>query len=128
MSYASTLEIQCSACGKETLLVREAQFDGFKRTEDKLSCSGCGHVYASEDEVPFKTKQTVHVFSEQDRSDDIEVFSEDEKGALCRYCRHYVVNPFTQWCGLHKKEVESTDTCPQFEPGAAEDESDNAPF
>jgi hypothetical protein len=44
------------------------------------------------------------------------LFAEEERGRMCRYCREYVVNPFLQRCGLHRCEVEATDTCPRFEP------------
>ena len=35
---------------------------------------------------------------------------------MCRYCAEYVVNPFLQRCGLHRCEVQATDTCPHFRP------------
>jgi len=44
-----------------------------------------------------------------------DIFAEDEKGRNCRYCKHYVVNPFTQRCGLHGRTVEATDTCEDFQ-------------
>lgn len=34
---------------------------------------------------------------------------------ICRHCVHYVVNPFTQKCMLHHRDVSATDTCPDFE-------------
>jgi hypothetical protein len=34
---------------------------------------------------------------------------------ICRYCRQYVVNPFTQKCMLHERETSATDSCEQFE-------------
>lgn len=114
------LEIICSACGKESLLVRGPKYEGFKRVGEELACSACGHVYLSEAEVPFKAAMTVpKVFDETDRSATPDVFAGDERGRLCRYCRQYVVNPFRQWCGLHKKEVQATDTCSSFEPRPA---------
>jgi hypothetical protein len=114
MAEAKPVEIICSACGADTLLVRKPKFDGFTKVGDALVCASCGHEYAAEAEVPFKGKTEVKVFSEADRSAKVEVFREDEKGRICRYCANYIVNPFTQWCGLHKKEVEATDTCAQF--------------
>ena len=56
------------------------------------------------------------MFSEADRPRPVKVFREDEKGQMCRYCAEYVVNPFLQRCGLHKCEVQATDTCPHFKP------------
>ncbi len=129
MFYAmSAVEIICSNCGADTLLKREAVYDGFVKTGEKLTCSSCGYEYASEEAVPFKEKNAEpKVFTEADRSARIEVFDEGENRRLCRYCANYIVNPFTQFCALHKKEVQATDTCPQFEEASNTDETKN-PF
>ncbi|MDF7809048.1 hypothetical protein P4E94_16500 [Pontiellaceae bacterium B12219] len=111
-----SVEIICRNCGADTLLQRDALYDGFTKTGEKLSCSSCGFEYASENEVPFKTKTAEPViFTEADRSEAADVFDESENKNLCRYCANYIVNPFTQFCSKHKKEVQATDTCPQFE-------------
>ena len=114
MNGQKSVEIICSACGADTFLLRKPVYEGLKKTGEVLVCSACGHEYAGEDEVPFKHRESVHVFTDADRSRAVKVFSEGEAEALCRHCAHYVVNPFMQWCGLHKKEVEATDTCRQF--------------
>lgn len=114
MENGRPVEIICSTCGKDTLLIRKPKYDGFTKVGETLTCTSCGHEYESEERVPFKGKKVLQVFSDADRSAKIEVFREDEKGRLCRYCINYIVNPFTQWCSLHKREVEATDTCPQF--------------
>jgi hypothetical protein len=111
----SAVEIICSNCGADTLLKREAVYDGFTKIGEKRICSSCGFEYASEDEVPFKTRATEpQVFTDADRSAPIEVFDEGENSRLCRYCANYIINPFTQFCAHHKKEVAATDTCRQF--------------
>jgi hypothetical protein len=107
--------IICHACGAEAFLVRRPRYDGFTRTGENLSCSACGHVYADEADVPFKRAEEIRVFSETDRAAPVQVFREDEKGRICRYCLNYIVNPFTQWCAVHKKEVQATDSCGRFE-------------
>lgn len=115
------VEIICTLCGNETLLRREPIFEGFSKTGELLSCSGCGHTFTSEEEVPFNTKQAAPaIFSEADRSDKIEVFDEGENQRLCRYCANYIINPFTQFCAVHKKEVQATDHCEQFQEPPAE--------
>lgn len=116
------VEIICSHCGEETLLHRESVYDGFTRSGEKLTCSACGFEYASESEVPFKErpKEPV-VFTEADRSKKIEMFDEGESRRLCRYCANYIVNPFTQFCALHRKEVQATDSCAQFEIAETKD-------
>lgn len=109
------VEINCPECGKESLLVRRPIYEGLKKTGETLHCAACGCAFGSESEVPFKEARTVSVFTEADRSSVLRIFDEGENRRLCRYCAHYVVNPFTQWCGAHKKEVEATDSCDQFE-------------
>ena len=116
MSEKHSVEIRCSACGQDSLLLREPVYDGFARTGETLKCASCGHVYDSEADVPFRHASTTRVFTEADRSHTPEVFASGEADRLCRHCVQYVVNPFMQWCGLHRKEVEATDSCNRFEP------------
>ena len=115
MHAKPTLEIHCTACNADTWVVREPVYEGFKKVGDSFVCAQCGHVYASEADVPFKQQQAPEIFDESDRSAAPQVFDEEKELRLCRYCRHYVVNPFTQWCGMHRREVEATDTCDRFE-------------
>lgn len=110
----SSVEIHCSACGEDALLLREAVYEGFTKSSESLRCSHCGHTFESEQDVPFKEKTPFHIFTDADRSHDPEVFKDDEF-RMCHRCRSYVVNPFMQWCDRHRKEVQATDTCPQFE-------------
>jgi hypothetical protein len=124
----SAVEIICSSCGADTLLNREAVYDGFTKCGEKLICSSCGFEYASEDEVPYKaTKSQPKIFTAADRSVKVEVFDEAENKRLCRYCANYIVNPFTQFCSIHKKEVQATDTCGRFEE-ATEPNETNTPI
>ena len=120
------VEIICSHCGADTLLNREAVYDGFVRTGEKLTCSACGFEYASEEDVPFKTGTAEpQIFTDADRSASVEVFDEDENARLCRYCANYIVNPFTQYCSLHRKEVQATDSCGQFSPSGENDATES---
>lgn len=109
------VEILCSACGKDALLRREPVYEGFRKTGEELLCSACGHRYESEQEVPFKGRKKISVFDESDRVRKIKVFDDEERGRNCRYCRHYLVNPFTQRCALHFREVKATDSCDDFD-------------
>jgi len=118
---APGIEIVCSACGEETLLRREPVYEGFRKTGETLQCSTCGHVFASEDEVPYKEARTPAIFTDDDRPARVAVFGEDERRRVCRYCVHYVVNPFTQRCGRHDRFVEATDTCDDFTRRAPEE-------
>lgn len=126
MNARKPVEIVCSACGAEALLVREPVYEGLTKTGETLKCSACGHVYAAEDDVPFKNRQEARVFTDADRSAQVEVFEANEAERLCRYCANYVVNPFMQWCSVHKKEVEATDTCARFSPRPQEEAEEEA--
>jgi hypothetical protein len=124
----SAVEIICRNCGTDTLLHREALYDGFTKIGEKLTCAACGFEYPSEEDVPYKAKEKDPViFTEDDRSAKIEVFDDAENKRLCRYCANYIVNPFTQFCSIHKKEVQATDTCSGFEEATEPDES-NSPI
>jgi len=121
----SHLEINCPGCGSETLLRREPVYEGFTKTGEKLFCAECGHAFDSEEEIPYKDASGPAVFSDADKPRRIDVFDDDEKARNCRYCVHYVVNPFIQRCGLHHREVAATDLCDDFER-KPEDEADEA--
>lgn len=109
------VEILCSNCGQEAFLTREPLYEGLAKTGERLTCSACGFEFSSEADVPFKERADApSVFTEDDRSEKVDVFEEGENLRLCRYCAEYVVNPFTQFCSLHKKEVEATDSCENF--------------
>ena len=123
-----SVEMNCPGCGDEALLRREPVYEGFTKTGETLTCSSCGHVFASEGEVPFLDgPKRPAVFSAADRSRKVEIFESDEKGRNCRYCAHYVVNPFIQRCGLHHKEVAATDLCADFSPTEEDDVSRGEP-
>ena len=110
------VELQCPACGRDSWLLRKPRYEGFTRTGEALTCALCGHEFAAEADIPFKGSRRPRVFSEADRPRPVQVFNEDEKGKMCRYCAEYVVSPFLQRCGLHRCEVQATDTCPHFRP------------
>ena len=109
------VELRCPACGRDSWLQRKPIYDGFTKTGEALTCALCGHEFATAADIPSKDNRP-KVFTEDDRPRPVKVFREDEKGKMCRYCVEYVVNPFLQRCGLHKCEVQATDTCPHFTP------------
>ena len=112
-------DILCTACGAETLLRRSPRYEGFSKVGETLTCASCGFEYAREEDVPFKQKKAPAVFDASDAPPKLTVFREEEKGRLCRYCTSYVVNPFAQRCVRRRREVEATDTCPDFDPKSA---------
>ena len=110
-----SMEMICSACGADTLVRCEARYDGFKKTGECFVCVSCGHEYSNASEVPFKVKEKrPAVFTDDDRPVRINIFDESEKRQNCRYCEHYIKNPFTQRCGLNCREVEATGWCDKF--------------
>jgi len=111
------VEIVCTHCGAEAFLKREPVYEGLKKTGEELSCSACGFVFTSEAEVQFKERAAApQIFTAADRSKLVKIFDEGENKSICRYCANYVVNPFIQFCSRHKKEIQATDSCPQFSP------------
>ena len=121
----SKVEINCTNCGAQSLLQREPIYEGLFKTGEKLTCTACGFHYPTLDAVPFQhTAPEKSIFTDADRSAKPELFKENEAAALCRHCANYIVNPFTQFCSIHKKEVQATDSCPQFSP-IGNDNSEN---
>lgn len=106
--------ILCSACGEDTFVRREPVYEGFRKTGERILCVSCGHEFADAESVPYKRTDKPRVFSEEDLPAKPDIFKSDEKGRNCRHCRHYVVNPFIQRCGLHHQEVHATDLCDRF--------------
>ena len=122
MVLLKKVEIRCGACGKDSWLVREPKYEGFRRVGETLKCALCGHEFGTEAEVEFKGAARPKVFTEADRPRPVKVFGEGETAEMCRHCAEYVVNPFLQRCMLHQVEVEATDTCPHFRKRAGEEE------
>lgn len=124
----SAVEIRCGNCKKESFLRREAVYEGFSKVGERLFCAGCGFEFASEEEVPFLEKaDTPALFDASDRPEKLDLFEEEEGRRICRHCAQYVVNPFTQFCARHKREVEATDSCENFQ--LRQEESDeNSPI
>ena len=122
------VEIICSNCHQESLLRREALYEGFSKVGEALFCTACGHRFADESEVSFKVAaDQPAIFTVADRSKRVDAFSDGEADQLCRHCAHYLINPFTQFCSVHKKEVQATDSCAQFKVRQADNEN-NTPF
>ncbi len=116
--------ISCPACRNDTYSKREPRYEGFKKVGETLSCVDCGHVFEDEESAPVARNPAVTVFSDDDRPKQVQVFDDGEQAEICRYCEHYVLNPFTQRCDLHNRETEATDTCEDFD---RKEESDGLP-
>jgi hypothetical protein len=120
-------EMFCPSCRKATLVIREPVYQGFTKVGERVKCAVCGHVFpapsAPVDAPPVRKRPSL--FGEE-LAPPPKLFAEEEAARLCRHCIHYTVNPFRQWCGLHRKDVEATDTCRQFEarPEPAEGDHD----
>jgi len=86
-----------------------------RKVGESLQCASCGHEYASEAAVQFKGLPKPKVFDASDAARKIEVFRESEKGRFLPLLQTLHRQSFTQRCDLHKKEVEATDFCLEFE-------------
>ena len=114
----------CPSCREDALFVTDAVYDGFRRIGETRRCTLCGHVIRDTGgrKVPpakaaSKANPLWDAFAKEDAPEASSLFdTEKETAKLCRKCAHYVVNPFTQRCMLHDREVEATDSCDQFDP------------
>ena len=80
----------------------EPVYEGFKKVGERFFCLHCGQCYPSEAETPFIRQGDTRpkIFTEADKPDRLNIFSDEERQHSCGWCRHFVVNPFTQRCGL----------------------------
>lgn len=112
-------EIHCTSCGANALVRAEPVYDGFKKTGEAFVCTACGARYASAEETPFiHADARPRVFTDADKPRLPSIFSDDERQRCCGWCKHFVVNPFSQRCGLSNKETQATDLCVRFEKKA----------
>lgn len=115
----NALEIHCTTCGDTTLARKEPVYDGFKKIGEAFVCTACGARFASAEKTPFvQSPARPSVFTEADKPERPAIFCEDERQRSCGWCRHFVVNPFSQRCGLTNKETQATDLCVRFEKQA----------
>lgn len=127
------MEIHCTACGQTALVRAEPVYDGFKKTGEAFICTACGKRYASAAETPFAARAPSRpaVFTEADKPRAPSIFSDDERQRSCGWCSHFVVNPFSQRCGLTNRETQATDLCVRFEkkpePSDAKPSPDSKP-
>ncbi len=121
MTDAFSAEQFCERCGRDTLALEKPVYDGFTKVGDQVVCATCGTPF-EEEQLKAAGPVKPCIFGDDDRSPAVNVFDEGENRRLCRYCLHYIVNPFKQWCGLHRKEVEATDTCGRFAERKEKDE------
>lgn len=110
------MEIHCTACGETALVRAEPIYDGFKKVGEAFICTACGKRYASAEATPFvRASRRPNVFTEADKPRTPSIFSDDERQRCCGWCSHFVVNPFSQRCGLTNRETQATDLCVRFE-------------
>ncbi len=115
-------EIACTACGRTALARIEPVYAGFKKVGEEVVCTACGHRYAGREAAPFAAADArPGVFTEADKPREPKVFADDERRKCCAWCAHFVVNPFSQRCGLANRAVDATDLCIRFTPKAADD-------
>ena len=116
--------IDCPHCGKNSFLKKVAILDGWTKKGDILACAACSAKIADlppEGQAPaaFPKGKSIgtleSLFGEKHSSGPRIEASEDEK-AFCRDCKNYIVHPFMSRCGLHNKNVNPMDDCPDFSP------------
>jgi len=113
--------IDCPHCGRNSFLKKVAVMDGWTKKGDILACAACSAKIADikpeEEKTAFPKEKSISslesLFGEKHASGPKLEASEDEK-AFCRDCKNYIVHPFMNRCGLHNKEVNPMDDCPDF--------------
>lgn len=118
----------CPRCNRMVLALRKPVYDGFTKVGEVFTCTLCGQKLESEGETTAEPSGITAKEARLDRSrsqltsllgevlPDRPTLKDDGSASrLCRYCVHYTINPFRQWCGRHRRDVEATDTCGQFE-------------
>ena len=126
------MEHHCPACNRNVLTRREARFEGFRKTGEDWVCTRCGHRWPVAENRPPERAGTrilefesgdandkpsiAGIFDESDRPVRPRIFDPSERRRSCGWCRHMVVSPFSQRCGLKEREVEATDLCDAFVP------------
>ena len=112
---ANPLEIRCAACKRVTLARAEPVYEDFKKVAEAFVCTACGYRYPSREKTPFvEAAGRPRVFSDADKPAAVKVFQAGERRRTCGWCRHFIVNPFLQRCGLNNREIEATDVCARF--------------
>jgi hypothetical protein len=94
-------KIFCPACRQESAVKVVKKYEGFSLVGEVCACAFCGHEFREEEPEIIKERPPGW-------TDD------SDRKKICRRCRHYVINPFVQKCGLSQQEVEATDTCGDF--------------
>jgi hypothetical protein len=117
-------KILCKECGEESVLVKKPVYEDFQKTGERLFCASCGCEFDSIEKVHFSEGREHSLFGKEELEPAPSIFDESESIRTCRRCTHYVINPFTQRCGLHDCTVESTDTCNDFELLADTEDTD----
>lgn len=119
-------EIECTACGQTAWARIEPVYEGFQRVGEEVVCTACGHRYA--DAAPFAaTAGRPQVFTAADKPCPLNIFADDERRTSCGWCAHFVVNPFSQRCGITNRETQATDLCIRFKAKSADDAPQTSP-
>ena len=109
------MEIRCTACRRVALARAEPVYENFRKVAETFVCTACGHRYPSREATPFaEASGRPQVFSATDKPAAVKIFQANERRRSCAWCRHFIVNPFQQRCGLNNRAVEATDLCARF--------------
>jgi ribosomal protein S27E len=120
-----SMEIQCSGCGEIALVRVEPVYEGFKKTGEVFVCTSCGKRYGTAEDTPFvDAPKKPQVFTDADKETAPSVFDDSERQRCCAWCKHMVLNPFGQRCGVTNRFTEATDLCGHFEKKKDEETAD----
>ena len=113
------MEIRCSGCGEVALVRAEPVYEHFRRTGEVYVCTACGKRYATAEEmVLVGPPPKPQVFTDADREAALTMFDDDERQRCCGWCRHMILSPFGQRCGVTNRFTDATNLCESFEKKA----------
>lgn len=114
-------EIKCPFCNKDSFAVKETKMDGWTLKGEILKCSSCGNKLAdipkiSKDDKQIKPDLKLDKLASFLGTEKVihKTIESDGNKAFCKDCKHYIKHPFLNRCGLHTREVNPMDDCPDF--------------
>jgi len=130
--------LKCPHCGRESVVVVQGQFDGWKKVGEVFVCGLCekplGPVNdgnqstaASEQEGEGEAQRARALLGLGEEAANAQQSSpanlldldlQESSAHFCRDCRHYLIHPFISRCLLHDTPVEPMGDCSEFQERA----------
>ena len=113
-------KVDCPDCGNQTVVKEKVEMDGWTVGEKIFVCALCGAKLGDMNDAESSEERNKKAVSGLAGLFDAEIEEKavitEEEGDLhfCKYCEHYVSHAFVERCQLHRKEITSMQSCPDF--------------